>query len=56
MDNNKLLVVENDPGLQSQIRWCLENYDVVLDHDRKSAIKQVKKHRPDVVTLNFTGK
>ena len=28
MNNNKLLVVEDDPGLQSQIRWCFENYDV----------------------------
>ena len=30
MNNNKLLVVEDDPGLQSQIRWCFENYDVLL--------------------------
>ena len=30
MINNKLLVVEDDPGLQSQIRWCFENYEVLL--------------------------
>ncbi len=51
--NNKLLVVEDDPGLQSQIRWCFENYEVFLAHDRKSAIEQVRKHKPAVVTLDL---
>ena len=51
--NNKLLVVEDDPGLQSQIRWCFENYDVLLADDRQSAIAQVKKNRPAVVTLDL---
>ncbi len=53
MNNNKLLVVEDDPGLQSQIRWCFENYDVLLADDRISAIEQVKKNRPAVVTLDL---
>lgn len=53
MNNNKLLVVEDDPGLQSQIRWCFENYDVLLANDRESAIAQVRKHRPAVVTLDL---
>jgi len=53
MNNNKLLVVEDDPGLQSQIRWCFENYDVLLADDRISAIEQVKKNKPAVVTLDL---
>ncbi len=53
MNNNKLLVVEDDPGLQSQIRWCFENYEVLLAHDRQSALEQVKKHKPAVVTLDL---
>ncbi len=53
MNNNKLLVVEDDPGLQSQIRWCFENYDVLLANDRESAISQVRKNRPAVVTLDL---
>ena len=53
MENNKLLVVEDDPGLQSQIKWCFENYEVFLADDRKSAIEQVRKHRPAVVTLDL---
>lgn len=51
--NHKLLVVEDDPGLQSQIRWCFENYDVLLASDRESAIEQVNKNRPAVVTLDL---
>ncbi len=53
MDNNKLLVVEDDPGLQSQIKWCFENFEVLLASDRKSAIEQVRKNRPAVVTLDL---
>jgi len=51
--NNKLLVVEDDLGLQSQIKWCFENYEVLLANDRESALEQVKKHHPAVVTLDL---
>lgn len=51
--NNKLLVVEDDPGLQSQIKWCFENYEVLLAGDRASALEMVRKHRPTVVTLDL---
>ncbi len=51
--NNKLLVVEDDPGLQSQIRWCFENHDVLLANDRQSAIEQVQRYKPAVVTLDL---
>lgn len=52
-NNNKLLIVEDDPGLQSQIRWCFEDYNVVLAEDRESALEQIRKHRPAVVTLDL---
>ena len=44
-----LLVVEDDPGLQSQLRWCFEDYEVVVAGDRKSAIAELRKHEPPVV-------
>ena len=53
MDNNKLLVVEDDPGLQSQIKWCFENFEVLLASDRNSAVDQVRKNKPAVVTLDL---
>lgn len=52
-NNNKLLVVEDDLGLQSQIKWCFENYEVLLASDRESALEQVKKFQPAVVTLDL---
>ena len=52
-NNNKLLIVEDDLGLQSQIRWCFEGYDILLAEDRESALEQVRKHKPAVVTLDL---
>ncbi|MDH5388260.1 MAG: PEP-CTERM-box response regulator transcription factor [Gammaproteobacteria bacterium] len=52
-EKNKLLIVEDDPGLQSQIRWCFEGYDVLLADDRESALEQVRVHKPSVVTLDL---
>jgi two-component system NtrC family response regulator len=45
----KLLVVEDDPGLQSQLRWCFEGYDVLIAEDRESALAQLRRHEPPVV-------
>ncbi len=52
-NNNKLLVVEDDLGLQSQIKWCFESYEVFLAGDCESALEQVKKNQPTVVTLDL---
>lgn len=49
----KLLVVEDDPGLQGQLRWCFENYEVLVAGDRQSALQQLQKHQPSVVTLDL---
>ncbi len=49
----KLLVVEDDPGLQTQLRWCFEGYDVVIAGDRKNAVAEVRQHQPPVVTLDL---
>ena len=48
-----LLVVEDDPGLQSQLRWCFEGYEVIIAGDREAAMDQLRKHRPAVVTLDL---
>lgn len=45
----KLLVVEDDPGLQSQLRWCFEDYDVLVAEDRESALAELRRHEPPVV-------
>ena len=49
----KLLVIEDDPGLQTQLRWCFESYDVEIAGDRKAALEAVQRHQPPVVTLDL---
>ncbi|MET0319803.1 MAG: PEP-CTERM-box response regulator transcription factor [Duganella sp.] len=53
MAKSKLLVVEDDPGLQTQLRWCLDDYEVVTAHDRESALAQLRRHQPAVVTMDL---
>jgi two-component system NtrC family response regulator len=48
-----LLVVEDNPGLQKQLKWAFEGYEVHLAADPASAIEQMKQCRPGVVTLDL---
>lgn len=48
-----LLVVEDDEGLQRQLKWAYEGYQVVCAGDRESAIEAVRAHEPAVVTLDL---
>ncbi|MCC7258583.1 MAG: sigma 54-interacting transcriptional regulator, partial [Gammaproteobacteria bacterium] len=45
----RLLVVEDDKGLQSQLRWCFADYEVLVAEDRDSALAQLRRHEPAVV-------
>jgi len=49
----KLLIVEDDPGLQSQLRWSFEDCEVGLAADREAAIAQLRRMEPAVVTLDL---
>src|SRR6476620_1553393 len=48
-----LLVVEDDEGLQRQLKWAYEGYRVVCAGDRRSAIEAVRAHEPAVVTFDL---
>ena len=48
-DSRKLLIVEDDPGLLSQLKWCFEGYNVCAAEDRPSAIAELRRHEPMVV-------
>jgi two-component system NtrC family response regulator len=48
-----LLIVEDDEGLQRQLKWAYEGYEVVLAGDRAAAIEAVRLHEPAVVTLDL---
>ncbi len=45
----KLMIVEDDPGLLNQLKWCFEGYDIVTAEDRESAIAELRRHEPAVV-------
>ena len=49
----KLLVVEDDEGLQSQLKWSYEDYDVLTATDYNQAITQLRANEPHVVTLDL---
>ena len=53
MAKRKLLVVEDDPGLQKQLRWGLDSFDVVVAGERETALAQLRRHQPAVVTLDL---
>ena len=49
----KILLVEDDPGLQKQLKWSLADYELVIAADRDSAIAQLRRHEPPVVLLDL---
>ena len=48
-----LLVVEDDEGLQRQLKWAYEGYEIVCAGDRQAAIDALRAHEPAVVTLDL---
>lgn len=48
-DTRKLLIVEDDIGLQRQLKWRFENYEVVCVGNRTEALAALKRFEPAVV-------
>jgi len=49
----KLLVVEDDAGLQAQLKWAYPDFEVIVAGDRASAIAALRSEEPAVVTLDL---
>ena len=49
----KLLVIEDDPGLQAQLKWAYDDFEVVIAGDRASALSALRAEAPAVVTLDL---
>ncbi len=49
----KLLIVEDDPGLQRQLRWAYDDYDVTIAGTREEALTALRAEEPAVVTLDL---
>ncbi len=49
----KLLIVEDDAGLQAQLKWAYPDFEVFQATDRASAIALLRSEEPPVVTLDL---
>ncbi len=49
----KILLVEDDVGLQKQIKWSLDEYEVVAAGDRESGLNLIRRFEPAVVLLDL---
>lgn len=49
----KLLIVEDDAGLQRQLRWAYDAYQLLIAGDREEALEIVRAENPPVVTLDL---
>ena len=48
-----LLIVEDDEGLQAQLKWAYEDFEVVITGDRDAALTLLRSEMPAVVTLDL---
>ncbi len=48
-----LLIVEDDAGLQAQLKWAWPDFNVVIAGDRASALAALRSEEPPVVTLDL---
>ena len=48
-----LLIVEDDLALQKQIKWSLDQFEAFTADDRESALVQLRRHNPAVVTMDL---
>ena len=48
-----VLIVEDDPALQVQMKWAFDAYEVAVASDREEAIAQLRHIEPAVVTLDL---
>src|SRR5581483_1568953 len=52
-DITPLLIVEDDPALQTQMTWAFDRYAPVPAADRESALAHIRRHQPAVVTIDL---
>jgi two-component system NtrC family response regulator len=48
-----LLIVEDDPALQKQLRWAFDQYETLTAGDRESAMLLIRRYQPPVVTMDL---
>ena len=52
-DAHILLIVDDDPGIRSQLKWGFDEYEVFTADNRAHALEVFAKYHPQVVTLDL---
>ncbi|WP_019866891.1 PEP-CTERM-box response regulator transcription factor [Methylovulum miyakonense] len=52
-EKNVLLIIEDDHGLQTQLKWGFERYQTVIAGNRNDAIVALRRFMPAVITLDL---
>ena len=52
-DKKTLLIVEDDLGLQKQLKWSFESYKTVIVGNRSEAVAALRRFVPSVITLDL---
>jgi len=52
-EKKRLLIIEDDLGLQKQLRWTFDQYTVSVASDRENALAMVRRHEPPVITMDL---
>jgi len=52
-DKKVLLIVEDDLGLQKQLKWSFESYHTVIAGNRSEAVAALRRFVPSVITLDL---
>ncbi len=55
MNARQLLIIEDDPGLQKQMRWCFADtdYEIAIAANETDAVAALRRSPPKVVTLDL---
>jgi len=53
MASPKILIVDDDIGIRTQLKWGLDGYEVITADSRTDAITQFELHAPPLVTLDL---
>jgi two-component system NtrC family response regulator len=52
-EGRRLLIIEDDPGLQSQLKWCFDDEEILLCDNEKDALAHLRRIEPQVITLDL---
>ncbi|MCB1971018.1 MAG: response regulator, partial [Geminicoccaceae bacterium] len=53
MNDRRLLLVEDDEALRTQLRWSLDQFDLTIAETREQAITAMRAKEPQVVLLDL---